>query len=159
MIRDVNRSKIVYPAFRKRVRPVAAVASSARNMATDCSACNRSSSSSIFYIPWSNITEATAGAVDVEAIWIPPFGANTTILRLQLLCENACGNTTVTIRRINENIITTADVVNIASADTIYEFELNYEVSDSTPLIIGVDPTTGPQSVRAQLISQETVAS
>lgn len=159
MIRDINRSKIVYPAFRKRSRSVSAVASSARNMVADCSTCNRSSASSIFYIPWSNITEATAGAVDVEAMWIPPFGANTTILRLQLLCENAAGNTTVTIRSINEDILATAAVIDISSANTVYEFEFNYSVTDSTPLIIGVDTTVGPQSVRAQLISQETVVS
>ena len=158
MIRDVNRSKIVYPAFRRRARPVVA-ASSARNMVADTSTCDRASSSAIFYIPWGNLSEATSGAVDVEVMWIPPFGANTTIVRLQLLCENAAGSTTVTIRRINEDVILTAAVVDISSASTLYEFELNHSFSDTTPVIIGVDTSAGPQTVRAQLISQETIAS
>ena len=117
--------------------------------------CNRTNTS-LFFPPWQNAASATTGGVDEEVMWIPPFGANTTIVRLQFFLEIAVGFTTVTIRSINESILATS-VINITDADLVYEAEFNYSLSDSVPIIFGIDPTLTPQSVRIQVISEEII--
>lgn len=118
--------------------------------------CNRSTTS-LFFPPWQNPTPSTTGGVAAEVMWMPPFGANTTIVRLQLFLQSSAGNTTITIRNINEDILATADVVNISDPTLVYEIDFNYVLGSASPIIIGIDPTTTPNGVRVQLISEETI--
>ena len=153
MIRDANRARIVYPALRGRPR-TAAVTSVSLITVSDSSYCSVTNDN-LFYVPWGNESEAFSGAVDEEVAFIPPFGANTTIVRVNLVFEVAVGSTTVTIRDFDETILATS-IINISGAETLFEIDFDYALSDSVPIIFGIDPTLTPQSVRFQVIAQET---
>jgi len=157
MIRDSNRARITYPTVRKEIREVVSTSAATTRAAMNTSLCERSTDTALFYAPWGSQAESTAGAIDEEAVWIPPFGANTTISSVFIYTQTAAGSTTVTIRDTSENILATA-TVNMASAQTIYEFELDYAISTNQPLLIGVAPTTAVNTVRLSVLSQETVA-
>ena len=159
MIRDTNRAKRVYPSFKRRARAVATTTAAALpKIVMNNSFTERGSANSLHYVPWGSQTEATAGGVDEEVIWIPPFGANTTIVSVFIFAQTAGGSTTVTIRQSDETVLATV-VIDMASAQTMYEAEFDYVMTANEPIVIGIDPTTALNSVRTQIVAQETVAS
>ncbi len=157
MIRDSNRSRRTYPVVRKRARASTTTSATLSRITMNTSFCERSSDTALFYAPWGSLAEGTAGDIDEEAIWLPPFGDNTTITSVLLYTQTAAGSTTVTIRDVDQNILAT-QTVDMSSARTMYEFELDYAIVTNEPLIIGIDPTTAVNSVRTQIIAEETVA-
>lgn len=152
-MRDANREKVVYPDIRKKSR-AATVAAASRRIVSDSSYCS-TISANLFYIPWGNEAEASAGQVDEEVGFIPPFGANTTIVSLNIVCEAAAGSTIVTIREYDETILASS-VIDITAAETLFSIDFNHALADTAPVIIGIDPTVLAQSIRVQIVVQET---
>ncbi len=159
MIRDTNRAKRVYPFFKRRGRAVAtATAAALPRVVMNNSFTERGSASALHYVPWGTPTEALAGGVDEEVIWMPPFGANTTIVSVFIFAQSNGDSTTVTIRQEDETVLATT-VIDMSSVRTMYEAEFNYAMTANEPIIIGIDPSSGLGSVRTQIVAQETVAS
>jgi len=155
VIRDSNRSKRVYPAFRRRVRPVASAATAIPKVVMNNSFCERGSVTSLFYVPWTSQSESSS--FNEEVSWIPPFGANTTIASVFIYAQSAGGSTTVTIRDSSLSVLATSTVT--MSAQTLHEFVFDYPLNSADIIAIGVEPTTRLDSVRTQILAQETVAS
>lgn len=131
--------------------------SSAARVVSFHSHCDRGSSTSLFYTSWGTTAEATAGGVDEEVMLLPPFGANSRIADVTILTEQAAGATDITVCEVDETVLETQSIGSLAAgAVETVTFDLDW--SDGEPRIIGVDPTTAPQSVTLIVTIEEVTS-